>query len=93
MKRAHDELAAFEEPVPERKKVRMMLRGIRGPHEMVQAINTVEATPQLLQDFQQTVNFFTRVRDRIAAKNPAPNTRRHLATTQTDSVAPISRGG
>lgn len=53
---AYLELERYNEPVLEAKKVRDFLRRINAP-ELNAAIQQVKATPTLLADFQQAVNF------------------------------------
>ena len=55
-KEAHTDLEDFNEPMPEDKKVRKLLRGIRAPN-LQSAKNTIIATPRLNTDFQAAVDF------------------------------------
>lgn len=71
LKRAHGQLSDAEEPVPEDKKVRKMLSGIRDRRLLQGPIPTVKATPSLLHDFDKACTYLTT----FVAENTATNSR------------------
>ena len=88
-KQAHKDLADFGEAMPEDRKVRKFLQGIRAQH-LSQAKVTVLALPEYRDNFDRAVNFITSLTNSVAG---ASNTRRNISSVGQKQKGRGDKGG